>query len=413
MVDVSRVLFLKPLIVASRLAQRLGTRALGVTVVGAMFAMASQATPMTSGGSAPVNLHWRAGSTINVYVDPVDGNRDDLVADGVRRWIDRLAGRGITVTVTVGAPPAGATNVVRYTFVPPGTTAQGGLVGGPDGDDGRAGCTSNNQTGEIVGGGAAIRNDLPTGTAEEQEFARNLGEHEFIHVLGLADDPGGAVTNHEQAGAARPMNAIDAAELNQVYAAAGAALAPRALAEFVGGGAGQGFFDYRFTFQPGHLASAAAGEEHISWLGLDIDPRLVTGLVLPPGWIGLVPRGAVSASDPFFTRDDYQIDSTSSLSPWDALNPISYIAMRSSDDEARADGLATGDDPAMNLGESVVIRVLTGTGVGDGRMGVLAGAGPLQTLVGPVPEPGTAALVAAAALALLWRSRGYKRRDRR
>lgn len=377
-------------------------------LVAALASGLAQATPFTNGGTPPINLHWPRDSTINVYVDRVDdSNRDDLVAEGVRRWVGRMAGRGITVNVAVGPAPAGTANVVRYQFVAPGTNHFDGTVGGANGDDGRAGSTMNNQTGEISGGGAAIRNNLPTATAEDRELARNLGEHEFIHVLGLDDDPAGAVTSHDQTGAARAMNARDTAELNQVYAAAGANQVPGARAEFIGGGAALGFYDYLFTFQAGDLASAIAGEEHISWIGLDIRPQLVTGLLLPAGWIGLVPNGVVSQSDPFFTRDDYQVDSSSLLPPWDPTNPMAYIAIRSSDDEALLDGIPSGVDPGLNLGESFAIRVFTVPGAADGTVGILAGAGPLQRLTGPtaIATPSSLALVAAGMLCLLWRRR--------
>jgi len=82
------------------------------------------ATPFTWAERLKKPLAWEKNSTINVFIqpDPAGQGRDQLLKEGVGRWKQVLKDRMITLNVTVGNPPAGATNVVHYHWVANGTT---------------------------------------------------------------------------------------------------------------------------------------------------------------------------------------------------------------------------------------------------------------------------------------------------
>jgi hypothetical protein len=82
--------------------------------------------PIKSDDDTKKGARWPSGSVINVFIEPdttkPDGvDRSELVKQGIERWKDRMAARGVTVNVTVGTAPAGTTNVVNATWEPNGT----------------------------------------------------------------------------------------------------------------------------------------------------------------------------------------------------------------------------------------------------------------------------------------------------
>lgn len=362
------------------------------------YACPVQATPVTWSDKINKPLKFPKGSTLNVYIqkDPKGSGRDQLVKEGVERWIKTLGDRGIVLNVAIGDPPAGSKNPIGYTWQNDGFT-EGGLELGSGKNDAIAGpdAVGEGDT-QLTEGSAALRNALPAKTESDKTYLRNLAEHELTHILGLADDDKGSVTKHEQPSSARERNDQDGKEINQLYGTAttGGAATPIGIVTPAGGGTGLGFFQYHFDFLAANAVPDPNDPEHISLITLTIDPRIVTGLELPPGWIGLVPTGAVSVNDPFFA-EGYMVDATSSLPPWDPTNPMSYIALRTSVQEAIKEGLPSDFDPALTLDSPEFdIKVFTIPNVALGLVHVYAG-GHLQTVAGPVPvpEPSTLLLI--------------------
>ncbi len=161
---------------------------------------------------------WPAGATINVWIQNIDPEGDDsrqkLFADGINRW-PATFDRGYTINVNLGNPPANTPNLVRFTWVPPGTK-RGGLKLAPLG--GITGAEVDVATNQITGGQGIIDNTVPNGTAAQRQFIANLGMHEFTHALGLADDRNGVVTNSKIAPTGvMAFNARDLAEITLLY----------------------------------------------------------------------------------------------------------------------------------------------------------------------------------------------------
>ncbi len=365
----------------------------------------AQATPFTWGNNVKPQA-WPKNSTINVFVqtDPKGLGRDALVKAGVERWTKALADRMITLKVTIGDPPASDTSAVRYTWEADGFKAAGQELGTGTGKVDGIGTTTSDGT-KLVGGSAHLRNALPAGTDQEKEFLRNLGEHELTHVLGLADDAAGAVTKHEQPSTSRGANAQDIKEINTLYGTAnsGGGNKAQGQASRIGGGAAAGYFDFGFQFLPGNAVADPLDPEHVPLITLDIDPALVLGVQLPPGWLALVANGPIGPDDPYFVLDDYMADGGLSAPPWDPASLIPFLAFRASVEEALADGLPPGIDPALTLDNpQLPLRVFTVDGVREGPIRVWAG-GEVQTVLGPraVSEPATLLLMGAPLLLAL------------
>lgn len=357
------------------------------------------ATPQTWGDKIVGPLSWPKDSTLNAYIqaDPKGLGRDQFVKEGLERWKPLLTARGITLNVTLGNTPADAVNPVTYGWAPEnalllnsfklnlGVNDGMGIAGTADGK-------------KITAGAAYLHRDLPAGTDAQKTYIRNLAEHEMTHILGLADDAGGAVMEHSQANTARAMNAQDTKELNTLYGTAnnGGNAKPKGGASKIGGGAGLGFYEYEFVFQPANLIPDPTDPEHVSFISFDIDPNLITGVEVPTGWLSMIAASVPSQSDPFF--QDYMVDGGNEILPWDTAHPIRYIAFRT-------DGLPSGFDPALSLENlSLRFKLYTAPGVIDTPIRVWAGDD-FQWVVGPsvVPEPGTIALFSFGLAALMKR----------
>jgi hypothetical protein len=384
---------------------------LTVLLVVGMGASSVGATPFTWAERLKKPPAWKKNSTINIFIqpDPNGLGRDQLLKEGVERWKDALKDRMITLTVTVGNPPAGATNVVHYHWVANGTTVNitteirnidTKITIEAGTNDGAAFPTPSNDGTMLARGDAFVRNNLPATTDAQKETVRTIGQHEFAHILGLADDKQGDVTRHENP--STTLNDRDLRELNSLYGTktTGGSGKPTGLIQQIGGSGAVGFFNYGLTFNPANAFPDPADPEHVSLITLGIDPGLVTGLQLPAGWIGLVPTGVVDVSDPFFA-EGYMLDGSGVPPPWDPLARPQFIALRTSVAEALADGLPPDVDPALSLENPLLeLTVFTQAGVAEGPIEVWAG-GELQTVVGPVPEPGCLALLGSGLLGLL------------
>jgi len=368
-----------------------------ITLVTFLNPSVASATPQTWGGKIVGPLSWPKNSILNAYIqaDPKGQGRDALVKEGLERWQARLTARGITLNVTIGNTPADAVNPVTYGWAPEnalllnsfklnlGVNDGMGLAGTADGK-------------KITAGAAYLHRDLLAGTEAQKTYIRNLAEHEFTHILGLADDAAGAVMEHSQGNTARNMNTQDTKELSTLYgpANAGGNAKPKGSATKIGGGAGLGFYEYQFVFDPANVLPDPNDPEHVSFISFDINPKIITGIEVPAGWIALIAHATPLQNDPFFA--DYMVDGGNEILPWDPSNPISYIAFRTSVDEALSDGLSFGSDPALSL-ENLVLnfKLYTIPEIIDAPIRVWAGED-FQWVVGPatVPEPGTLASLA-------------------
>ena len=156
---------------------------LGVVMALAWMAPETNSTPFTWGtdenGDSIQALSWNNGDTINVFIeadpDTTPPDRSALLREGMLRWQAEMAARGITVNVTVGDPPdPQPSGTVTCTYEPSGTTQGDHTLGtGPGQDDGIGSCSGNTTDG-LTGGQIIIRDDIPAGTAAQQENLRNL-----------------------------------------------------------------------------------------------------------------------------------------------------------------------------------------------------------------------------------------------
>lgn len=355
----------------------------------------SWATPLTYGDAIVKPLTWPKDSTLNVYIqkDPKDKGRDQLAKEGVERWKQTLADRKITLNVIIGNPPAGTENEIFYAWGNENFKfADGELELGVNDGMGFVGYSKT----RLLVGKAFLHNDLPTDAEADKIYIRNLAEHEMTHVLGLADDEKGEITHHGQGKMPRAINDQDKKEINLLYGTADTKgdAKPQGKATKVGGGAGLGFYKYHFAFEPGNPVFNPADPEHVSLINFGIDPHLITGVDLPPGWIGLIPVVQPGQGDEFFL--EYMEDGSGFPSVWDPSNPMTFIAFRVSFEEAFKDGLPSDFDPALTLDNiSFDITLHTIPDVSEKLIRVWAGD-ELQWVLGPapIPEPATWILLA-------------------
>ena len=371
---------------------------LGIVVVSASLGVSSAwATPFTWAEKIKKPPAWPKSSVLNVFIqpDPKNQGRDQLLKEGVERWKELLKQRMITLNVTVGNPPAGAKNAIHYHWVNDGTTVNimtdirnidTKITIESGTNDGAAFPTPSKDGSTLERGDAFIRNGLAAGSDAQKETIRTIGQHEFVHILGLADDKAGDVTRHQNP--STQPNEHDLKELNSLYGTAttGGSGKPKGQIQQIGGGGGLGFFQYRLDFVPANAIVDPLDPEHVALVTLGIDPHVVTSLELPPGWIGLVPTGPLDPTDAFFA-EGYMLDGAGVPPPWDPQSPPDFIALRTSVAEAATDGLSADFDPALTLDNpQLQLTVFTQPGIAEGPIEVWAG-GELQTVVGPVPEP--------------------------
>lgn len=202
------------------------------------------ATPMSWGDRITVSLKWPKG-TLKVYVqpDPKGLSRDTLVKEGIDRWKKAFGDRGITLDVSIGNPPANAVKPIRYTWEADGVEEAGKKLGAENDAIAWAnGAPTGGGKGEMLSGTAQMRNALPVATEADRNYVKNLAEHEFVHILGLADEEDGAVTKHEQGSNPRTLSDLDVKELNSLYGTAqtGGSQAPHGRVERFAGGANDG-----------------------------------------------------------------------------------------------------------------------------------------------------------------------------
>ncbi|MBI1369281.1 MAG: hypothetical protein GC162_11595 [Planctomycetes bacterium] len=355
---------------------------------------------------------WPKNSTINIYiqVDPKAQGRDALVRDGFLRWSEALMARMVNINVVIGNPPANATNVVKVTW-----EADGGTLG-PGQNDAESGPTTDGE--KLDGGTSKFRNALPAGTMSEQEYLKNLAEHEMTHIIGLADDATGTVTSHTQNSDERSadgdgnLNGQDKKEISALYgpAAAGGAAVPQGNVNPLPPPQ-LNVFPFQIQFQPANAVPDPNDPEHMPNINFGIDPSIVDSIELPPGWLALVPNGPVLPTDPFF---DTPTDGFVNPEPYDTSNPITYIALRASEAQAIIDGLPSGFDPALTVDNPTLTVTFHMTG--DYALGLIPvwAGGEIQYVLGPVaiPEPSSAAVMMIAGAMMFRRGAVGRRRSR-
>lgn len=347
---------------------------------------AAATVPTVLASAFPGNSRWPAGSTINIYVQNIDpagaNSRQRLFADGLERWPAEL-NRGYTINVNLGDPPdPPPANLVRFTWADPGTKLNGlelTALGAISSSTWR----KNAQTGDrdIFAGQGIISNRWTTGTPPERETLRNLGMHEMTHILGLADDAHGRVTNtNVQLGGVMAFNDRDRQEIATLYGRKpqhpDLSNVPRGYLERTNAGTGR--YDYRATFE-------GDSSEIIDVITFDIDPSLVTGVVAPAGWLYMDPEEVALYGPTYSFFIDYMEDGTNDPAPWEHLD---YLTFRSS---APMYDLST-SNPLLDFSIFTTNDLL-------GTINAHAGGG-AQWIPGPVPEPGTFVLLALGLLAL-------------
>jgi len=199
-----------------------GPRALAALALALAMGHAS-ATPMVDEENKGV-IKWEAGTTIMVFVpDDPDGKgrKDDLKA-GIEAWNDQqiLKDKNITIQVKDGTPPAGAQNAVTVKWVSeklevpdPDNPGEKKEVFGTAAPAWAAGAMNLIKEGEIQ-----ISRDQD---AVDEQMAKNLGTHEMGHILGLDDvtKDGAAMNPSFTKSDTVTISEADTNELKSVYSA--------------------------------------------------------------------------------------------------------------------------------------------------------------------------------------------------
>jgi hypothetical protein len=172
------------------------------------------ATPMAWGDDVKGIPRWPILKQINIYIEA--NPRSAFIKEGMSRWagVDFM---DVTFNIVIGpVPDPEPDNLVRVEYKPAGTEMPGVKDLKLNGNKGIAAPNVEVQpdgTGVITGATVYIQNALPFGTDAEKDFLRNLGQHEITHVLGLADDTDGVVTDHEQGSTPNEYNEQDLKEI--------------------------------------------------------------------------------------------------------------------------------------------------------------------------------------------------------
>jgi hypothetical protein len=313
---------------------------------------------------------WPAGSTIRVFIEPdPDPNPPDraaLLQEGIERWQGQMADRGVTIEVTVGnmpdPPPAGA---VPCTFEPDGTSRPPYTLGPGNEEnerDGIGGCSGT--TDGLTGGEIIVREVLPAGTAGEQEYIRNLGQHEFTHVLGLADDDDGEVTNGEQNQTPNNYNPTDLAEIGGLY--------PRDTEEEPEG-EGETVPDTDPNSYNWNFFYNGPVDGHVALITMDVEADLIQTIIPPPGWAVFNPADPARHSMDYPFYEGYFVDCLNFQPPWDEQYS-GFLAFR-----------AESSSVALSITNPTISITLFTQNAKRGSMRTWAG-GPVQILEGPEPE---------------------------
>jgi len=362
-----------------------------------LLAVTARGTPDTGANGDLPAVRWPENKTIRVYIEPdpdaADPDRSALIKEGMDRWGPVMSPRGITIEVKVEAvPDPEPDNLVKVLYKPVGTTQT--VTNLTLGAENHACAKCGDDGDDIVDGEVLFRDDIAAGTDAEKEFLKNLAQHEITHVIGLADDVDGLVTNHVQDDDdANTFNETDLKEIESLYPTP-----PQDPPEAEGETTNSVDPDqYDFTFTYNGLPNG-----HVALITMDVAPEFIVQVTPPPGWIHLDP------SDPLRTDMDhpyyqgYMEDGATSHPPWDPdlTPPLAFRAL------SEASTLSV-TNPVIQIG-------LSTTGAVRGPLRVWAG-GEVQTIVGPAAEPipllpGWAiALLAAAFLAAgTWSIRGAR-----
>ncbi|HEX4953910.1 MAG TPA: hypothetical protein VF017_11020 [Thermoanaerobaculia bacterium] len=319
-----------------------------------------------------------------------------LLKEGVERWRPVLRQRGLTLEVSVMEVPSPApTAVVTDRFKPVGArldldaeeTMEVLVLG--DENWGLGGMAHHD--GDIRKGEAVVRSDLPTKTAGQQEFIRNLGAHEMSHVLGLADDEQGVVTNHLQQETEASFSQRDLDEVSMLYPV-NPADPPRAIGtlrevrEDVQPRSREATTLEVFRYQYSYIGPEVG---HVALVTLEVDPRVLVEVECPAGWLCLTPVDLDRTSLDHAFYQDHMEDGHPVPRPYSPGVRLP-IALR-----AQAPGSAlTAENP--NLEFSIVVR--------DHRAGVVstwAGGDACHEVQGPVTEPTAPTVPAASTLGLV------------
>lgn len=335
---------------------------------------ATQSTPFSYGeGVKP--LRWPENKTISIYIeadpDPNAPDTSELLKEGMSRWGAEMAPRGITINVAVGEPPnPPPANVVRCKYKPVGSKLTGDDPNDPNhpalGDENHGLASCSGAAGTITGGEIIIRNDIWSAAGgtddEKKEYIRNLGQHEITHVLGLADDDAGTVTNHTQTDTPNTFNDQDKKEISTLYP-----VLPQNPPKAEGQSQQQSENNYQYNFQ-----YQGGPNDHVPMIALDIRPEVISQVLTPPGWVVLNPADPAhhNSSHPFY--QGYMEDGHPFPAPWDgSVTPA--LTLRAADPAA-----------ALSPSNPVLGFMVIAQNAAPGQIDAWAGDD-VQALLGPVP----------------------------
>jgi len=329
-------------------------------------------TPMTWGtdqnGDSIQAFGWNRGDTVRVFIepdpDPNPPDRSALLREGIERWRAEMANRGITIETTVGSPPnPPPSGTVNCTYEPDGTQLAGHTLGtGPGQEDGVGSCSGNPDDG-ITGGQIIIRDGIPAGTDSQQEYLRNLGQHEMTHVLGLGDDPEGEVTDHNQTTIPNSYNDTDSLEIQSLYPSVGEDHARGIGNTNSSMDPNQYDWDFNYTGPP---------EGHVALITMNVAAEVIVNIIPPPGWIVLNPADPLHKSIDYPFYADYMECGAPGMPPWGAeyTAPLAFRPLYTAE--------------ALSIANPTVHITLFTKDAERGEMTAWAGGG-VQVLEGPVP----------------------------